>query len=65
MCWWLTVGTTKEAEARDVLVAAGMHVERVVRDGLIDSVRAAGASDEETLQIVAAGLIASPAFQWR
>jgi hypothetical protein len=43
----------------------GTPLERVARDGLIDSVRAAGASDEETLQIVAAGLIASPAFQWR
>jgi hypothetical protein len=43
----------------------GSPMDRVARDGMIDSVRAAGASDEETLQIVAAGLIASPAFQWR
>jgi uncharacterized protein (DUF1800 family) len=43
----------------------GAPLERIARDGLIDSVRGAGASDEETLQIVAAGLIASPAFQWR
>jgi len=43
----------------------GAPLERLTRDGLIDSVRAAGATDEETLQIVAAGLIASPAFQWR
>jgi hypothetical protein len=43
----------------------GAPLERFARDGLIDSVRGAGASDEETLQIVAAGLIASPAFQWR
>jgi uncharacterized protein (DUF1800 family) len=35
------------------------------RDELIDSVRSAGATDEETLQILTAGLIASPAFQWR
>jgi hypothetical protein len=37
----------------------------VVRDELIHSVVSAGASEEETLQIVTAGLIASPAFQWR
>jgi hypothetical protein len=43
----------------------GSPMERIARDGLIDSVRTAGASEEETLQIVAAGLIASPAFQWR
>jgi hypothetical protein len=43
----------------------GGPLERASRDGLIDSVRSAGASEEETLQIVTAGLIASPAFQWR
>jgi uncharacterized protein (DUF1800 family) len=43
----------------------GAPLERAARDGLIHSVRSAGASEEETLQIVAAGLIASPAFQWR
>lgn len=37
----------------------------LARDELIDSVRSAGATDEEALQIIAAGLIASPAFQWR
>ena len=35
------------------------------RDELIDSVASAGASEEETLQIVTAGLLASPVFQWR
>ena len=35
------------------------------RDELIASVRSAGATEEETLQIIAAGLLASPAFQWR
>jgi uncharacterized protein (DUF1800 family) len=43
----------------------GAPLERVIRDELIDSVMSAGASDEETLQIVAASIIASPAFQWR
>jgi hypothetical protein len=35
------------------------------RDELIASVRSADATEEETLQIVTAGLLASPAFQWR
>jgi uncharacterized protein (DUF1800 family) len=43
----------------------GSPLASVRRDELIDSVLSAGASDEETLQIVTAGLIASPAFQWR
>lgn len=43
----------------------GPPIDRLARDELIDSVRGAGATDEETLQIIAAGLIASPAFQWR
>jgi hypothetical protein len=43
----------------------GAPFERITRDKLIDSVRSAGATDEETLQVVAAGILASPAFQWR
>jgi len=43
----------------------GAPIDRLTRNGLIDSVRAAGATDEETLQVIAASLIASPAFQWR
>ena len=43
----------------------GTPLERLSRDKLIDSVRSAGATDEETLQVAAAGIIASPAFQWR
>ncbi|MBI3162933.1 MAG: DUF1800 domain-containing protein [Chloroflexi bacterium] len=43
----------------------GSPLERITRDGLMDSIRAAGATDEETLQIIAASIIASPAFQWR
>jgi hypothetical protein len=35
------------------------------RDDLTNSVISAGATEEETLQIVTASLIASPAFQWR
>jgi uncharacterized protein (DUF1800 family) len=43
----------------------GAPLAPVTRDELIDSVLSAGATEEETLQIVTAGLIASPAFQWR
>jgi uncharacterized protein (DUF1800 family) len=43
----------------------GTPLDRSARDGLIDSIRAAGAADEEAVHIIAAGLIASPAFQWR
>ncbi|MEP7136583.1 MAG: DUF1800 family protein [Chloroflexota bacterium] len=43
----------------------GAPIERFARDELIASVRSAGATEEETLTILAAGMIASPAFQWR
>jgi uncharacterized protein (DUF1800 family) len=43
----------------------GSPLDRFVRDELIDSVLSADASEEETLHILAASLIASPAFQWR
>ncbi|MBK7317367.1 DUF1800 domain-containing protein [Candidatus Villigracilis affinis] len=43
----------------------GTPLERVTRDGLIDTVRAAGSTEEETLQVITASIIASPAFQWR
>jgi uncharacterized protein (DUF1800 family) len=43
----------------------GAPLEVLRRDRLIDAVHAAGAADEEALQIITASLIASPAFQWR
>ncbi|HET6823714.1 MAG TPA: DUF1800 domain-containing protein, partial [Anaerolineales bacterium] len=43
----------------------GAPISSVARDALIDSVLSASATEEETLQIVTAGLLASPAFQWR
>ena len=43
----------------------GAPIDPVARDKLIESVRSAGATEEETLQIVTAGLLASPAYQWR
>lgn len=35
------------------------------KDALLTSLRSAGASDDELLPILAGGLLASPAFQWR
>jgi len=43
----------------------GTPLDRLTRDGMIDTVHSAGATPEETLQIIAASLVASPAFQWR
>ena len=43
----------------------GSPLERLTRDGMIATVHSAGATEEETLQVIAASLIASPAFQWR
>ena len=43
----------------------GAPLERLTRDELIDSIISAGATEGETLQIVTASLLASPAFQWR
>jgi uncharacterized protein (DUF1800 family) len=43
----------------------GAPLAGVIRDELLDSVRTAGATPEESLQIIAASLIAAPAFQWR
>ncbi len=43
----------------------GAPIERIKRDEIIASVRSAGATAEESLQVIAASIIASPAFQWR
>ncbi len=43
----------------------GAPIDRFARNEIIDTVQAAGATDEETRQIIAASIIASPAFQWR
>jgi uncharacterized protein (DUF1800 family) len=43
----------------------GAPLDHFIRDGMIDTVHSAGATEEETLKIIAASLIASPAFQWR
>jgi hypothetical protein len=64
----LDVSPTDSLEAEVDAVAAlllGAPISPAARDDLSNSVRAAGAADEEALQIVTAGLIASPAFQWR
>ena len=43
----------------------GAPIASTARNELIDSVLSVGATEEETLQIFTAGLLASPAFQWR
>jgi hypothetical protein len=43
----------------------GAPISPEVRDELIYAVTSAGATEEETLPIITAGLLASPAFQWR
>ena len=43
----------------------GAPLASAARDELIHSVTAAGADQEEALQIVTASLLAAPAFQWR
>ncbi|HJR81832.1 MAG TPA: DUF1800 family protein [Anaerolineales bacterium] len=43
----------------------GAPIAAGTRDELIDAILSAGAPEEEALQVITAGLIASPAFQWR
>jgi len=43
----------------------GAPISAGARDQLIRSIQSAGATEEETLQIVTAGLLSSPGFQWR
>ena len=57
-------GLPAEVDAVSSLLL-GAPLASSARDTLIDSVLSAGATDEEALQIVTGGLLASPAFQWR
>jgi len=43
----------------------GAPLDTAARDSLIATLKAKGADDESLAQIVTAGLLASPAFQWR
>jgi Protein of unknown function (DUF1800) len=43
----------------------GAPLDAAARDSLIVSLKAKGADDDSLAQIVTAGLLASPAFQWR
>jgi uncharacterized protein (DUF1800 family) len=63
----LQVSTGRLEDDVDALTSLllGAPLERFARDELLASVRTAGATPEETLPILAAGIIASPAFQWR
>ena len=60
----LTDALEDEVDALSSLLL-GVPLERLARDELIASVREAGAARDEILPILAAGIIASPAFQWR
>jgi len=55
---------SEEIDAASSLLL-GAPIAPSARDDLIHSVISAGATEEETLLVVTAGLIASPAFQWR
>jgi hypothetical protein len=64
----LTIGSTGILEDdMDALssLLLGSPLEPLARDELIESVSSTGAAPMEILQVVAAGIIASPAFQWR
>ena len=57
-------GLPAEVDAVSSLLL-GAPLASSLRDELINSIISAGAADEEALKIVTAGLLASPAFQWR
>lgn len=57
--------TLEESIDRIAELLLGAQLEPVLRDDLLVAVRSAGADEEETLQVMAGGLLASPAFQWR
>ena len=57
-------GLPAEVDAVSSLLL-GAPLASSARDTLIGSVLSAGATDEEALQIITGGLLASPAFQWR
>ncbi len=64
----LAAQTTGGLESRADALASlllGVPLEASARDGLLKTLRLAGAADDEALEVLAAGLIASPAFQWR
>ena len=61
----VSTGDLKNGVDSVAALLLGAPTEAAIRDELIRSIQAAGADEEETLQIVTAALIASPAFQWR
>jgi len=57
--------TLEESIDRFAALLLGAPLERSARDGLLAAVRFAGASEDEAGTVMVAGLLASPAFQWR
>jgi len=60
-------GAKSLPESLDALgsLLLGAPLAPAVRDALIAAMRSAGASEEEALAVLAGGILASPAFQWR
>ena len=60
-------GAAALADSADQLASLllGAPLDPGVRDGLLADIRSAGAADDEAAQLMAGGLLASPAFQWR
>jgi hypothetical protein len=61
----LSNGILEDDVDRLAEILLGAPLERLARDELIASVREAGATPDVILHILTAGIIASPAFQWR
>lgn len=62
-----TVGTKTLEESADQIASLllGSPLEPSARDELLTALRSAGADEVESLNIFTAGILASPAFQWR
>jgi uncharacterized protein (DUF1800 family) len=61
----VSTGVLKDDVDSIASLLLGAPMQSAARDELIASVKSAGANEEETLQVITASLIASPAFQWR
>ncbi len=61
------MGATSLTESVDNISALllGTRLEESARDELIQSLRNEGATDEDVLPVFSAGILSSPAFQWR
>ncbi|MEW5941928.1 MAG: DUF1800 family protein, partial [Chloroflexota bacterium] len=60
-------GATSLPETIDSLASLllGSPLEESARDNLLATLASHGATDEESIEIITAGILSSPAFQWR